>query len=610
MSRRELRDQPRGVTPAVIARFLYVIDTSGVVSLIEQELRPDRKKGSANGRGRPARLTVRALLLGLMLCMHTKHSARQADIRSILVESLSAALQKELGLRWLKDGTVTTINENHVASLFRRLKNVLEANANTRPELSEYELRRRQAVLDEVCFLLVQASIPDTFKLGGSFALDGCGIATWGKQPAGKEEDQERLREAIADAGGVRAALDAGVIRHLQDFDAGIGHRTETQHKSPWYYGFMLHALVRLNPVSGPSLGPLFCEGFVLRHPKAPLGETSLALIDRVNESRVQEDCSEVGGCLARGGCRYRGSDAPRSGGRRKKCPRVAELLADGLYTNLVPESWAQPLVERDIRPVLNVPIGANPTEHRGVLMIAGHPYCPCTPPELRRVRPAASGKLATDEGDGEVDATDRAGGPRIETPFEEAQRKRAADEQLRLVVKRTPYACVRDQGFREHKDGWGERFSCPARAGMVRCPLVKESMTLPAAEFPQIMTKPPAGLEMCTKKTWALPLDAEPKWRQSEIWHSEDWLESYGRRSGVEKFFSALQDPAHENLGPGAYQMFGLPKLSLVAACAAASVNIRLARTYAYEHNMLDGTHPLLLPLEGTVLEEDDVAA
>lgn len=544
---------PRTLTSEMTARVRWLIKESGVVPILEQEIRKDLKKGNVTvGRGRPRVVSVEALLLAIILCVQVHRTMVMRSVHSVLTHELDVELQQQLGVRWRdRHGAVYVAKEAHVTSTLQAILDALAHTADYACGVEEAERERRQQVWQDVLDRLVAAS-HGPFQPSGDLALDGCGIDAH-CTPMRKSD---RLAQAarVIKAGGEKAARKAGLGIRRTDWDARGGKRTKTRRKSPKYYGFDYQGVVWVNRLSSPHAAPTLIESFTLSPAMPNVGKVCLPMLDRI---------------LARRGAGW-----------------INDLIVDRFYSYLEPEDWARPLIERDIDQVADLHGGeGDVADYNGVRMIAGWPYCPCLPQELvhlpRPERWTANPAKAKND-------TER---QRLEKIAADIAEFKAKDE------LRSCFAMTRDQGFRERDGVLAERFTCPAFAGKVRCKKVEDSLDLPMDAYPTIVNPPLAQLDCCAKPTFYLPFEAMPKMRQKLRWGSKKWRKSDGRRAHVEKIFSNIQSPNSENLAPGSIQVFGLVKVGLLAACATVATNIRLGRSFAREQGMLDGRHPLLTP-------------
>lgn len=543
---------PRALTPEMTERVQWLIRKSGVVPILESELRKDLKKGVERGRGRPRVVSVEALLLAIILCVQVHRTMVMRSVHSVLTHTLDVELQQRLGVRWRdKSGVVHVAKEAHVTSTLQAIHDALSHTDVYACGVDPAERSRRRAVWQDVLDRLVAAS-HDPFEPSGDLALDGCGIDAHCTPM--RASDRESQTASVVAAGGEKAARTAGLGIRRTDWDARGGKRTRTRRKSDLYYGFDFQAAVWVNRRSQPDAAPMLIESFVLSPAMPQVDEVCLPMLDRI---------------LARRGVRW-----------------INDLIVDRFYSFQGSEKWARELIMRGINQVADLHAGESAVaDHNGVRMIAGWPYCPSMPQELVHL---ARPERWTANPDAATNDLDRKKQGELAADLAAFKDK---DEQ------RGKFAMSRDQGFRVRDGVLAERFTCPAFAAKVRCKKVELSLELEMADYPTVVNPPLADLDCCAKSTFSLPFDAMPKMRQRERWGSEMWRKNNGRRSLVESIFSNIQSPNTENLAPGSIQVFGVVKFGLLAACAVTATNIRLGRVFAGRHGMLDGRHALLTP-------------
>lgn len=544
--------QPRTLTPDMTARVRWLIHESGVVPILERELRKDLKKGVDRGRGRPRVVSVEALLLAIILCVQVHRTMVMRSVHSVLTHELDVKLQQQLGVRWQdEDGAVKVAKEAHVTSTLQAIADALAHTDVYACGVDQAERERRQVVWQDVLDRLVAAS-HGPFEPGGDLALDGCGIDAH-CTPMRKGDRTAQAARVIA-AGGEAAARKAGLGIRRTDWDARGGKRTRTRRKSALYYGFDLQAAVWVNGVNQPDAAPMLIESFVLSPAMPDVGTVCLSMLDRA---------------LARRGAGW-----------------INDLIVDRFYSFQDPEKWARQLIERDIDQVADLHGGeSSVADHDGTRMIAGWPYCPGMPQEL--VHLPRPDRWTANPGAAKNDL-DRKKQEKLEAEIAEFKR---------MDDLRSNYAMTRDQGFRERNGKLSERYRCPALESRIRCKKLEASLDLDMDSYLTVGNPPAAQLGCCAGSTFYLPFEAMPKMRQKLRWGSKKWRKSNGRRSLIESIFSNIQSPNTENLAPGSIQVFGLVKNGLLAACAISATNVRLGRAYARENGMLDGRHALLTP-------------
>lgn len=238
------------------------------------------------------------------------------------------------------------------------------------------------------------------------------------------------------------------------------------------------------------------------------------------------------------------------------------EVLDDRAYSYKALERWLDELARMELDQVADLhPNDQGAKDFEGMQIIAGCAHCPLTPANLASIpRPSPTKKKPS------VDPKEQA---RFETLI--AQRQRYA---LRLVAN--------GQG--------SERRQCPAVAGKLRCTTRPETLNagddLPLVQGPSDLATAP---KVCEQVSVTVPHRALGKLRQSLYWGSDPWLESFGRRSTVERKNSDLKQLITGQLQRGAWHVMGIVKNSVMIALCIVANNLRIARGWAARH---DKTH------------------
>ncbi len=116
----------------------------------------------------------------------------------------------------------------------------------------------------------------------------------------------------------------------------------------------------------------------------------------------------------------------------------------------------------------------------------------------------------------------------------------------------------------------------CPAVMGKIRCPLRPQSMTLNRSR-PEILTPPGHPPACCTQQTITVPPEVAAKTRQKHDYPSPQHRRSYTRRTGSERTFSTIKDPATTSTARGWCRLMGLTPLYLWLACLLTIRNQRI---------------------------------
>ena len=236
----------------------------------------------------------------------------------------------------------------------------------------------------------------------------------------------------------------------------------------------------------------------------------------------------------------------------------LGDILADSGYAHRVATAWALPLRQLGARLVQDHhPHDRGPKgTHNGAVIANGNLYCPATPPALLNLGPL----------------------PRAATPDATAAHDTKTGEAARYKLGRITI---------DDTDGY-HRVQCPAAAGKTRCPLRPDSLNL-GAEHPEILSPPQHPPTCCTQQTITVPPQVNAKTAQKHDYPGADWRASYARRSGAERTYSTLKDPATTNTNRGWCRLMGLTAITLFLTCAVVTRNQRI--TDAFETRETENT-------------------
>jgi hypothetical protein len=224
----------------------------------------------------------------------------------------------------------------------------------------------------------------------------------------------------------------------------------------------------------------------------------------------------------------------------------LGDLLADSGYAHRDADAWAIPLraagaqLVQDLHPHDRGPKG---TRH-GAIIANGSLYCPATPRALLGLGPLAPGTAKEQAADWE---------------------RKTAELARYKLGKITA----------DDADGY-HRVACPAAAGKIRCPLRPPSMRLDR-DRPEILTPPEHPQACCTQQTLTVPPDVNAKTRQKHDYPSAAWRRSYARRTGAERGFATVKDPAASDITRGWCRLMGLAPLMLFTATLLIVRNQRI---------------------------------
>ena len=228
----------------------------------------------------------------------------------------------------------------------------------------------------------------------------------------------------------------------------------------------------------------------------------------------------------------------------------LGDILADSGYAHRDAGAWAIPLraaggeLVQDLHPSDRGPRGT----HHGAIIANGSLYCPATPRPLLELGPPPPG--ATGE-------------------------QAAAHDQRSAELSRYKLGRLTS----DDADGY-HRVMCPAAMGKIRCPLRPSSMTLDR-DRPEILTPPEHPPACCQQLTITVPPQVAVKTRQKHDYPSPAHRRSYTRRTGSERTFATLKDPATTSIARGWCRLMGLTPLTLWLASLLTVRNQRILATW-----------------------------
>jgi hypothetical protein len=228
----------------------------------------------------------------------------------------------------------------------------------------------------------------------------------------------------------------------------------------------------------------------------------------------------------------------------------LGDILDDSGYAHRDADAWAIPLRQagaqliQDLHPSDRGPKGT----HHGAIIANGNLYCPQTPGLLLQLGPLA--------------------------PAATAEQTAAHDQQTAELARHKLGSVSADDA-----DGY-HRVMCPAVMGKIRCPHRPESMTLDRGR-PEILTPPEHPPACCTQQTITVPPAVAAKTRQKHDYPSAAHRRSYARRTGSERTFSTIKDPATTSISRGWCRLTGVTPLMLWIACLLAVRNQRILHAW-----------------------------
>ena len=224
----------------------------------------------------------------------------------------------------------------------------------------------------------------------------------------------------------------------------------------------------------------------------------------------------------------------------------LGDILDDSGYAHRDASAWAIPLraagaqLVQDLHPHDRGPKGT----HDGAVISNGCLYCPRTPRPLMELGPLA----------------------RTATKEQAADWERKTAELARYKLGRLTA---------DDTDGY-HRVQCPAVTGKIRCPLRPASMRLDR-DRPEILQPPEHPPACCAQQTITVPPDVLAKTAQKHDYPSAAWRRSYARRTGAERGFATVKDPAATDIARGWCRLMGLVPLMLFTTALLIARNQRI---------------------------------
>jgi hypothetical protein len=228
----------------------------------------------------------------------------------------------------------------------------------------------------------------------------------------------------------------------------------------------------------------------------------------------------------------------------------LGDVLADSGYAHRDAGAWAIPLRQagaqliQDLHPHDRGPQGT----HAGAVIANGSLYCPMTPATLLELGPL----------------------PRDATSQDIAAHDTRAAELAKHKLGRITS---------DDADGY-HRITCPAVTGKIGCPLRPDSMTL-SRDRPEILAPPENPPACCQQQTITVPPQIAAKTRQKHDYPSPSHRRSYARRTGAERTFSTIKDPATTTIARGWCRLTGQTPLALWLTCLLTVRNQRILSAY-----------------------------
>jgi hypothetical protein len=502
---------------ATLARLEEIIDTSGVSKRIELQLPVGV---------RPRQLKVRTLLLGMLLIAVQGRPAHLCRVHHALL-ALAAHEHRRLGIitDWSTGPHLLTYRQTE-----RTFGLVVDALSRDTPDGTPI------ATLSQILDALLEASVQVLGEpASSSYAVDWTDHETWSNpppkrnaanpepatsdpKPAAEPSDTRHDADADADAEHAKPANDNdNDDRQCADPEASWGHR-RGNHPGQKDEAFYGYYLQAATTVRDEH-GPHVPELARRMHLASCDHDPPAAFVPVLQRMKASGIT-------------------------------ITDVLADSGYAYRVPETWSLPIRQlgaeliQDLHPNDR---GPNST-HMGAICANGRLYCPATPTTLLDIGPLP--RAATSE----------------QTTTHDQRTAELARYKLSAITN-------------HDRDGY-HRVSCPAAQGKLRCPHKPTSITLPN-DRPTVLTPPEHPPVCCTQQTITVPPSVNAKTTQKHDYPSASHRNSYHRRTGAERTFSTIKDPATNDTSRGWCRITGLTGIALLTATVLIARNIRIADAF-----------------------------
>jgi hypothetical protein len=495
------------------------------------------------GHERPGRkvVTAAAFLVGLLLACDEYGNVKLRRVVRVL---------RALPKAWLQELGMDTVTEAQIYRYSARLTRAADFSVERAPQVAEDCRRWRKYQMIRISDALIAATLIPRPNGGVDYAIDSTGV--WSNK-IGHRSNATAL-EAELDEDHIRseqqAEADAASDMDMSLSEANWGHKTPKHGESEKFFGFDVHALIRVGPPSLESDAetrpePNLVEGLSVVAGGTDIVEPALSIIDRV----------------------------------LKREQLIRYLFADRHYSYKKVHRWRLPLNQRGIKPIFDMhKIDQGFRLHDGIPYAAGHPHCPRVPQDLGVIPTLA---------------------PNASNQQKEIFEKRIEQRHDYAAKIHTPL----DQSGKV-------RFQCPALDNKVGCPLRPGTMAMAFSEGLPVIQNPPDTAnapKICTQTTFGLDIE-DPRDRgvlknhQNPIWGTRQWRKFYNRRAYIEGWFGTVKDTV--GLKRRNIRLNGIAMNWLAISVFTALANKRHLRNWHNETGLGPAGHPLLFD-EHTNLRE-----
>lgn len=502
-----------------IAFCVAVVDRSGAAETLEALLR--------RRTGRPRRLALRALLVGLLLLATDDRPLHLKAVTRLLYLRLPPAWRERLGV--VGEATTTKAllaRYRCVRYLFQLAVAVVDPSSEQknrvlpeaelealRKKLCEAEVAERAARLQSVLDALLDATVgicsdEELAGFDGSVGLDATPVPLYSRGPSRR-------------AGTSASDPDGGWYVREGDHREATGHSGKPLRKLHWALEATLVQMGR-PPGSLPAAHPNLVLALRLRRPGEDPAGTAVGLLASLG---------------ARG---Y----------------RAGLLAVDRGYSQARAEDFHLPVAALGYRLVMDYKTAqlGRQGQSRGGLLVDGAFYCPALPEQLVT--------CSADHRAGRLDDA------------------RYAE----LLAAREPWRLLRKEG--PDHDGF-VRYACPAQGERPRlcCPLREEGLR--ALGRVPVLAPPAEPPAVCTQGSVTIAPDVLARHRQELAYGSEAWRSTYATyRNTTEGANGFLKDAAHESLAsPERRRVRGVAAQSLLCCFLVMAGNIRKIAAFRELH-------------------------
>lgn len=569
-------------TPSDIRKVVFVVDESGAAPMLEA-MRSKEKPG------RPSGLTTRLFLIGSLLSALEGDGMVLTNLYDVLTRRMDYDWQVRLGIRQSIDGT-PAFSQDSVDRMSVSIRDAIEFGMDSAPDLDDDVRAQRLVSLYEAIDAMYDVTLLPTESTYRS--IDATNIWAWGRSPRrrgvsalekdaaaleaeGKVDDATNLREVVsrmkeektegvsstpavsAPAPATPEAETGGSTASEAEPDAAEEASDSTGTRSPHDPDARASGKTAKDGRTEWFYGYTI-SGLVRVAEPGQVYQEEPRLMERICVTPGGRDLVWASRALIE---RAQPADVERM------------LLGDKWYSNLTESNWYHFLRERGWNQVVDMRENDQRwTDVRGMRVTAGTPHCPATPDAFEKITKPWGNK----------------------------------DDFHEQVARRQDWALKLHS---EDVSRGTRRYTCPALAGTLRCPLRPASLVLPADR--PLVENPPAAAtapDCCTVKSTVTISSSDVNTRarlwQPLYWGTPDQTQQMDLRTSVEQYFSRMKDANGNDMSRGFVRVTGLARVTLAAALQGVATNISELETWAAKYgDERSPGHPLLQPRDPFVV-------